>query len=392
MHIRTKKDALNMRALVFFLTMEIALYMFNSDKYMQLSGFYLPLILAIGIGFLTIIKSITNKRRLESIQKICIVLLAFFLLSAIVNIKSINRGYFLSYLVGICLLVELSRINFSAEMLEKIKNSYVFSAFVISVLILVLRKRFYALESTRLTIQIGNGDLIDPNYLAFFLICPLIICVEKVISKGIKNIYSPAMLVIFGGVFMTGSRGAFLSVAIAVIYLFFAHPRIKQIFIHPQDKRKRRKYIFGLLVILVVGIFLIPQETMQRLFEIDTWMGDSSNVRRFELWSNAIKVIIKRPIIGYGAAHTGQIIGGVLGEFEPAHNTFLDMCLQCGGIFVVVLLLICCKIFIMKRNKLSKSICIATLIAGIFISAEATLALWLNLGISIALIRGENDE
>ena len=61
MHIRTKKDALNMRALVFFLTMEIALYMFNSDKYMQLSGFYLPLILAIGIGFLTIIKSITNK-------------------------------------------------------------------------------------------------------------------------------------------------------------------------------------------------------------------------------------------------------------------------------------------------------------------------------------------
>ena len=126
MHIRTKKDALNMRALVFFLTMEIALYMFNSDKYMQLSGFYLPLILAIGIGFLTVIKSVANKRRFESIQKICIVLLAVFLLSAIVNIKNINRGYFLSYLIGICLLFELSRINFSAEMLEIIKKGYIF--------------------------------------------------------------------------------------------------------------------------------------------------------------------------------------------------------------------------------------------------------------------------
>lgn len=392
MHIRTKKDALNMRAFVFLLTTEIALYMFNSDKYMQLSGFYLPLILAIGIGFLTVIKSVANKRRFESIQKICIVLLAVFLLSAIVNIKNINRGYFLSYLIGICLLFELSRINFSAEMLEIIKKGYIFSAFLISVLILVVQTRYYALDPTRLTIQVGNGPAFDPNYLAYFLVCPVIICIEKIISKGIKTAYLPVTLVIFGGIFLTGSRAAFLSVAIAGVFLLFTHPKIKQIFVNPENKRSRWKYIVGFSAILIIGILMIPQETLQRLLSIETWIADSSNVRRLELWSNAVKVIVKRPVIGYGATPTGQVIGQVLGEYEPAHNTFLDMCLQCGGIFVVVLLIICCKIFLKKGKKLSKSICLATMIASVFISAEATLALWLNLGISIALIRGENNE
>ncbi len=377
MDLNEYKESWYCKPFAVLLMLELTLYLFNGDKYFQLSGFYLPLIAALVFGLFSLIR-----HSYEKIHFICMALIAVFVISMINSISHLNRGYTLSYLVGMLLLLEMSCMDLSPRTLNQIKNAYILSALLISALIIIFRARYYADESNRLTIQIGSNPLIDPNYLSAYLTVPFVLAFKDILTRKNKVFPIVSALMIAFGILLTGSRGALVSIAIGSICIFFSFVKL--------TLSKALKIFIPLIALLAVVAFIaLPKESLDRLLNIGEWISDPSNVKRFGLWDNAIKAIAKQPLLGYGPQSTSDIVGSVLDIYEPAHNTFFDMCLHSGIAYIAVLSLIIGYILIIKKNKAAKCICLTSLIASIFIGAESSLYLWLNLGLSVSLIRGE---
>ena len=378
---KTKESWYN-QIFIFFLMVELVLFFLNGDQYFQLSGWYLPLLGALLFGIPSLLKN-----KYTFLRMLPIILLLVFILGCIVNFLHLDRGYTFSYLMGLAILVEFAIVRLSEKSFNKILYAYVISALVISLLILLVRQRYYDLDSTRLTIQIASNPRIDPNYLAAFLVAPFIIALDKLRDKSTKisqKILLGIMTAIVAlGILLTGSRGAYVSVVLGIAVLFISKKILKS--------KKVWKYTAAVLVLLLIVLLLLPQESKDRFFNIGAWFADRSNLRRFELWGNALKAVLHYPALGYGSVSTATIIGETIGIFEPAHNTLLDLCLQQGLLFLLLFTLIC-VVIVFNKNKLARSICIATLVTGIFIGSEACFYLWFNLGLALHIVLGEKNE
>ncbi len=109
-----------------------------------------------------------------------------------------------------------------------------------------------------------------------------------------------------------------------------------------------------LLIIFFTGFILVVFFNMQSIFSfiiIEVLKKDLTISSRTNIWKIAIEYISEKPILGYGIGTT---------TFMPhydrnAHNTVLQLCLQCGisGLVVLTNLLICpCKILKNKQNSI----------------------------------------
>lgn len=358
---------------VFFLSLELILYCFNQDIYFQLPGLYIPLLIAVIIGSVAIICNIRNVCS-STFLKITIILLFQFLLVTLLNIDDVESGYFFSYVLVLILFIVINTIRPKLLLQYYVFKAYIYGALVISILQLAFKVRYYELTDSRLTIQLLNGPKIDPNYLAAYMVAPVFLCIlvfynEKKTIKKIMYLLYDFLLII--GVFLTGSRGALLSILCGAFFVF--------IFIIKRNVKPKNIVFFS--VIIIVGIMLIvnyiPEETFQRVF-INSYVNDGSNIRRIQLWENAINLIEKNPIIGYGVQSSSSISRKVAGIIEPAHNTFLDIWLQLGivGIASVISYVI---IALRDSNPILKGMCLSSIICSVFIGAEACFFFWINL-------------
>ncbi len=378
-----KKETWLEKIFVFALCLQIILYFVNDDLYFQLSGFYIPLIIVLICGLPSMIK-----KKYHVFQIPLLIMLVLFALTSAIYISKIQRGYFLSLLIGMIFLFQLSCMNLSNKRIEQLKNSYVLSAVIISGLIIIFRVRYYELDSTRLTIKIGNNPAIDPNYLAAFLTVPFILVFDRLINNKKRKIRRTLLLMVIGiGVLMTGSRGSYLAILIGCLCLLLTRKFFKP---------KNVLILLLLVIVLIVIIFVIlPKETLKRFLDVSSWFSDGSNTKRLSLWENAFSLIFKSPFgffFGYGARDTSLISLELTGVATPSHNTYLDFCLQQGVIFFLLFIVIILKILFGKKNRLAKSICLTFLIVNLFIGSVATFALWLNLGFAIILLQGEQKS
>ncbi len=377
-----KKETWLEKIFVFALCLQIILYFLNNDLYFQLSGFYIPLIIALICGMPSMIK-----KKHHVFQIPLLIMLVLFAITSIINISKIQRGYFLSVLIGIIFLFEMSCMSFSRKRIEQLKNAYIFSALIISVLIIFVKERYYS-GSTRISIKIGNNPIIDPNYLAAFLVVPFLFVANRLINYKKRKLANLIILIAIGfGVIMTGSRGAYVGIVAGFICLVFTKKLFtpKGIFV-----------LFVLAIILaIVVFFVLPRESVERFLDVGSWFSDSSNIKRISLWENAFSLIFKSFLgflFGFGARDTSLISLELTGVAMPSHNTYLDFCLQQGVIFFLILVFVFFRIFFGKRNKLAKSICLALLTVNLFIGSVATFAFWLNLGFAIVLLQGEQKN
>lgn len=133
----------------------------------------------------------------------------------------------------------------------------------------------------------------------------------------------------------------------------------------------------GGVTALVAALRFIPKAYVERMLDPGNWM-DASNMRRFALWKNAIEKILERPLLGHGLGNTATVIG------SAAHNTYLELCVHLGLSGGLLFLLLMALVFFRKNNIYAKAILFSTAIWAVFISAEVTMYLWLNLSLGIA--------
>lgn len=114
----------------------------------------------------------------------------------------------------------------------------------------------------------------------------------------------PVMLLGGVAVLLTGSRGAWLGAAAALLWLI-ARPRW---------------YVWALLVgALAVGLVFIRPETA---------------LQRIDIWQSAARLYLERPLTGWGiGAITPVLWDGQVVNFLHAHNILLDALLN-GGVFL----------------------------------------------------------
>ncbi len=159
----------------------------------------------------------------------------------------------------------------------------------------------------------------DPNYLALALVIgvPLVLfrstTVKATWQKAVCWLYVPAAVV---GVVLTGSRGALLALAAAVVaYALLAGAKARVLL-----------GAGALLCLLVAG--LLPSQVSERFASIPEELRHGTLSDRRDLWVRGTRVAEDHPVEGIGA-------GATAGLFDvAAHNTPLELTMEGGAISV----------------------------------------------------------
>lgn len=162
------------------------------------------------------------------------------------------------------------------------------------------------------------------DFAAYLLaLLPLIICLYffgKNSKIALNSLLAIELILVFTCLFLTSSRGGWLSFIASLIFMFIFMPRNKSLLI-----------IF--LIAACLFIFL-PYEIRSRTLSIFAPGGDA---QRFKLWYDSLLMIRDNPIVGKGVGTFMDYIGkydpGPLGQY--AHNCYLQIWVEIGifGLF-----------------------------------------------------------
>jgi O-antigen ligase len=177
-----------------------------------------------------------------------------------------------------------------------------------------------------------GGSYSDPNDLALVFVISLPLCVALLFLTRnwiLKVTWTSAVLLLIYSIFLTGSRGGFLSLIVtgAIGLWGFAI-------------RGRRPYLlilaalFGVIVLQTSSELLIGR--LKGTFNIkdDTAAANASSQARKQLFWRSVEVTAEHPFFGVGPGNFVQVSG----NWHVAHNSFTQMSSE-GGIPALILYL-----------------------------------------------------
>jgi len=162
-------------------------------------------------------------------------------------------------------------------------------------------------------------------------------------SSGLMWLYGSALVLQFGGLYFSETRGAFLGL-IGGLIIAAAWVAIRGKGVELRTLRRVAFSALGVIALLVVVFFAIRNtplvqysNTLQRLAAIS--LEDNTTQSRFLIWQMAGQGAMERPIFGWGQENFSFIFNkyynpAMYGQeqwFDRAHNQFLDW-LVAGGV------------------------------------------------------------
>lgn len=160
----------------------------------------------------------------------------------------------------------------------------------------------------------------NPNMLAQYLVmvAPFVVCFNFMERRHSLRLFNRICLVLtFGGVMFSFSRGGYLAVICLALTLIFLNIR---------------KRFSTVLLYVAAALLFIPQDVYNRL----TTLSDSGRKR---IWAQALESIAQRPLFGYGAGTepSANIFESIGISAPHAHNIPLQLLLE-GGIPALILM------------------------------------------------------
>lgn len=174
-------------------------------------------------------------------------------------------------------------------------------------------------------------------------------------KRWLPSLLTAALL--FIGIFMTASRGAWLYggilLLVCLIYLSFSG----------ENKKKTRLLLLIALGFALVLALLLAGKIYDFLLSF-LQVGFSDN-GRFELWHNALRTFAAYPIFGVGFFNTGIVLGGFPALLPYLyHNTVLQMMASCGLIGCLLYLFHRAQTVALAIRKRHSSLCIFLLLSA----------------------------
>ena len=256
-------------------------------------------------------------------------------------------GYILNAALYICLTV----IPYNKAELELMEKIQILLLMVLNVMTLASNAKH--LNRTTLMIM---GQTSDPNYFVGFFIFPLAVALKGLVSGRHKLFYLLLVAVSMYSVFLSGSRGGFL--AIAVMIACFA-------WIYPNGLGKRIIVLVGgFLLLLILWAVLkpfLPENIVERM-TIDAVKETGGSGRAF-IWKAMIRDIIERPdklLFGRGIHATHRVFISGTWSDVVAHNQVLQT-LYNQGLVGLLLFLFLTGVSFFRCIKRRKTVAIAIL-------------------------------
>jgi O-antigen ligase len=182
-----------------------------------------------------------------------------------------------------------------------------------------------------------SGNYADPNDMALAIIISLPLCLALLfLSRNLlwKMFWSISMLVMTYAVFLTGSRGGFLSLLV-----------VASVCLWEFAIRGRRRYLLvlaalaGLILLQYSGGMLVSR--LKGTFDVkaDTVEAYDSGQTRQQLFWRSIEVTTEHPLFGVGPGN----FDAVSGQWHTTHNSLTLMSSEGGipALILYVLILLC---------------------------------------------------
>lgn len=357
--------------IVYILCLYILCIYFINDKYLGITKYYyFPLLM---IGFFIIELILGEKIKFDLNHLVILLLIIFVSIKTVVLRGSINTGIIFSYLLQMILYLVLTMKKFNMKEVKYTENAYILSALIISFIIAIFRNPVEGwIGFYRYTIRIYNGEYVDPNFLASFMLMPAFIIFNRCFYITNRLISFLIFTIISFGIFMTGSRAAIIVLIFGVFLILSNYIKI--------NLRKIIYLSIGILCILVLMKLFVPEELISRVFFKS--YSDGSNSRRISNWIMGVKCFIKSPIVGLEFWNSPELLNYYMGYNYAIHNTFLVFLNHFGvlGCSLIIILLGNMLFFLLKgKDKVLIASFVGLLVTSVIIEQNYSITFWLIL-------------
>jgi hypothetical protein len=332
---------------------------------------YIALILIV-IIFLNMIRG-TLKINLYSSEIILpIVLIIISWASVLWSLnQNVSFSRNITYTLLPMLFVISSIIKLNTKNINFIKKTIILGGVGVFIYILYNYDAFLTNTYGRFTLNENN----DPNNLAAQIVLPFFLVLESSFqSNGWKKIFNYSIVgALLFSIFITGSRGALLSILVGGAYIA----------LYELKSKKKLKVIFSIflfmLVVYLVSLIL-PETIALRLFSVDSFMRDfEGSGTRSAIWKNAILYVLPNMnIIGVGSGVAPYEMINYFGKIKAIHNTYLNMIIEFGILAFPVFMLFLFSLFkkIKFKNKFYTGAFLAMLVVIFFLDSFAKKFFW----------------
>ncbi len=369
MHSRQRSIKLK-NAAVSSLALNIIFIFMNNNKYLLLSGFYIFIIPSIVIGIAAVLQD--NRIKINYGFLCSLILLILSIWGGINAGNDLSTGVLFSFILIFTEVLILYSLNINRYDINMLLNSIKYSAVIFAALMVISKVDYWG-GGWRYSVKVGNGPIMDPNYLGTlfssgFAISLYMIENNKDYTK-LKRINILIGLICLICLFFTGSRGAMLA-AVSVVIFFSVQ-------LMYSEKKSLNKMFRNIIcnILIIAGIIYVIKHLSPNIFKrlfVLSYL-DLSNFRRIELWKNAFQEISKHFLFGVGCIEEIKSIG------EPAHNTFLSIWLDLGVVgFITLLYMIfrTAKNLIKKKNYTLLGVFVQNLITSFIMGCSFLLNFW----------------
>ena len=338
------------------------------------------------IGAFFLITIFLSKRKLQ-INGVHLALLVYTLSAISTLFVDASRGcivYVIGYILNAALYVCLTVIPYNKAELELMEKIQILLLVILNVLTLFSNG---TLED-RTTLMI-MGQTSDPNYFIGFFIFPLTVALKKLVSGKHPLLYLLLIAVSLYSIFLSGSRGGFL--AIAVTIAGFA-------FLYPSGFAKRFLFLIGGLVIFVVfwTVFkpFLPENIVERM-SVES-VVESGGSGRAVIWPAMIHAIVDQPeklLFGRGVNTLHQMLVRRVWGGVGAHNQIIQITYNQGLVGLLSFLFLTGISFFrcLKHRKTVSIAIIGMLALSVSLSFNPTTRTFWNLIAYAAFAFPDND-
>lgn len=271
---------------------------------------------------LMVVGCFTSKMKRMRSTPIALVMywLVIFLSTALSSVVPLEQNVF-SFAILIYLFYLVSSTFFEENQIKLILSVYIISALVCSAFVVKnwVAGDFFNAWTLRASYRF-MGVYKDPNYVAsyispatFFLFVKTITVADK--KKKLLSLSGLIFFVIT--ILCIGSRGAMLTVAVAIAYYYLMTSSIS-------NAKKIVIFAIGFFVVMQIYniyVSVMPQQVFDRL-------NNSADNSRLDLWAAGMKGFTNNPLIGCGLASSNVYAIALAGNH--CHNVYIDALAACG--------------------------------------------------------------
>lgn len=277
-------------------------------------------------------------------------------------------------ILGVCLIFAIALL-FSTQRFDEVHRKRMIKVWllvgVISVLFFLLGDRSGINQYTSRTTLRILGSALDPNEFASIFVIIIPLCANELYlckRKAYKLLLAFFMIVCLYCVLLTGSRGALLSVLVALVYLY---TKIL--------KKSFGAFLLVSLFILIAGFILIEYflpmlaPDVVKRFSIDALMVDQGSGRS-SIWLEGINKFIDGSVLNwlFGFAYGGLRIGSFINmSTDTMHNQFVQELISNGFIGCVLYIYLLVNVY--KNMKKYNFMYLPILIGMICMSLTITM-------------------